>query len=964
MEDFRRHVLSQQRVKVLLLVGYTVELIGEEDDRSLTTTTTTDEVGPEATPPPPRIRNGDDAASILQRVLASELVGAAGDSSNGSDINATRSALSSSSSLPPSSPSSSLEDLRLIRAYGHTSRGTDVAAQDNRTGALTELFAVRLPPLRSHEEDQDQDHHQQQQNKKESSPTAGGAGTVQEWIDDMNRKLQVALRPARTSEQASTPAMADASSAQICTIWILGRQDLPPSARKFSPEMDFSHRRIEFVIPMDFFWQPPSSIHNDPLLVPDSNSINRTPTMVEFFRQIFSFDDVANPDDDPVEGDPPVVQQQHYCRTDESLLGVERPSRDVLLYMHSLKKKMQMLTTQVEKLTIDSDSSARKLKEYSQQKRQNVRVHQSQRRDANKRNNKNNHNRKRPMEGEGESDDSFLVESSGLKDFQFDSVFDGTGRGEGINDSGCNDHDDTSCNGNGNNEHPKKSRNRGNKGTHVLRRKRFHNFTPFVMAHEFLAFRRLDRFYHRATLRFHQERNEFGIDRVRLLGSRTKDMSSRPFLVLSLSGDLFLTGQAPRLVGLFLAMATGAIDTDIVECVFDEKYPHLVPTPPAPLFAMYAGEAFYTKWEGKLKTIFTPRRADHLSAGWNDPGTLRRVQEWTNLVRERTALAWMQGGVVEEGGDERLASVRRWIENVLEPWATRAREQLKDYRQWKASAGGASGVVVGDLDAEPAGSFVEGPASATSRHEHESGPIVPLGTANLPSLKFVDPSVPSLYEKVLFYLRQADASGLWPSTTPKRQLVMISTVREGCKDQGDPATATSLAEALERAHSSQAIESSSRSSAYIFEEGQGGASGSFSVGAMPDGQNAQPRANHVFPRLMKAAFELEIALRPDREPSSTIAINRNAQFRPHLDSGAGAGQSTSLIVGLGTYAGGELVVEGELKDIRYKAIEFNGWKQRHWTMPFTGERFSLVWFTPKGCEGVRGIDLCKDIVLD
>jgi len=149
------------------------------------------------------------------------------------------------------------------------------------------------------------------------------------------------------------------------------------------------------------------------------------------------------------------------------------------------------------------------------------------------------------------------------------------------------------------------------------------------------------------------------------------------------------------------------------------------------------------------------------------------------------------------------------------------------------------------------------------------------------------------------------------------------------------------------------------SSAYIFAEGQGGASGSFSVGAMPGEGCEQPRANSTFPELMKAAFELEIALRPDREPSSTIAINRNAQFRPHTDSGAGAGQSTSLIVGLGTYSGGELVVEGEPADIRYNPIEFNGWKQRHWTMPFAGERYSLVWFTPKGCEGVRGIDLCK-----
>jgi hypothetical protein len=64
-----------------------------------------------------------------------------------------------------------------------------------------------------------------------------------------------------------------------------------------------------------------------------------------------------------------------------------------------------------------------------------------------------------------------------------------------------------------------------------------------------------------------------------------------------------------------------------------------------------------------------------------------------------------------------------------------------------------------------------------------------------------------------------------------------------------------------------------------------------------------------------------------------------------------------LIVGFGTYSGGELMVEGEKHDIRYRAIEFNGWTERHWTMPFSGERYSLVWFTPKGCEGMRGINL-------
>ena len=118
-----------------------------------------------------------------------------------------------------------------------------------------------------------------------------------------------------------------------------------------------------------------------------------------------------------------------------------------------------------------------------------------------------------------------------------------------------------------------------------------------------------------------------------------------------------------------------------------------------------------------------------------------------------------------------------------------------------------------------------------------------------------------------------------------------------------------------------------------------------------------PASNAAFPELVKAAFNLERALLPDREPSSTIAVNRNAQFRPHTDSGAGAGQSLSMIVALGDYVGGELMVEGMKKDIRYKKVEFDGWKQRHYTLPFAGERYSLVWFTPKGCEGMKGIDI-------
>lgn len=47
------------------------------------------------------------------------------------------------------------------------------------------------------------------------------------------------------------------------------------------------------------------------------------------------------------------------------------------------------------------------------------------------------------------------------------------------------------------------------------------------------------------------------------------------------------------------------------------------------------------------------------------------------------------------------------------------------------------------------------------------------------------------------------------------------------------------------------------------------------------------------------------------------------------------------------------MVEGKPHDIRYGGLEFDGWRELHWTRPFRGERFSLVWYTPQGLEEPR-----------
>lgn len=418
----------------------------------------------------------------------------------------------------------------------------------------------------------------------------------------------------------------------------------------------------------------------------------------------------------------------------------------------------------------------------------------------------------------------------------------------------------------------------------------------------------MDRLYHRACLRF-----------------PSLDTScNKPFFVLSLTGDIFLTGQVLRIIGVFLALANGLIDTEFVDCVFDEAYPHLIPTPPALPLGMVAAEAYYMTWEGKIKAILSARNTDRYPDGFNKLSTLQRVKDWQDLVYHEMAKRWLVDG--RDGASGRLLIEKQWTEEVLRPWALDAKNYLQAYRVWKQSR---SDNKVVEATAPPAGNEDTGAIS-----------VLPLAT--------VDSNIPELYGKVMYQLRKIDETGTWPSTTLKRQLVMVST------NKTDKEATTS--ESLSMAHMKAKNNKESRSSAYSFTEGQGGASGSFSVGFMPGGINKQPKSNFLFPELVHAAFELETKLYPDRA-SSTIAINRNAQFRPHTDSGAGAGQSTSLIVGLGTYTGGELMVEGEKHDIRYRAIEFNGWTQRHWTMPFSGERYSLVWFTPKGCEGMRGIDL-------
>jgi hypothetical protein len=88
-------------------------------------------------------------------------------------------------------------------------------------------------------------------------------------------------------------------------------------------------------------------------------------------------------------------------------------------------------------------------------------------------------------------------------------------------------------------------------------------------------------------------------------------------------------------------------------------------------------------------------------------------------------------------------------------------------------------------------------------------------------------------------------------------------------------------------------------------------------------------------------------------PWTSITVNQNYQANKHLDRG---NIGDSFLVAFGNYTGGELVLyEGEEKqliDICNKPVVNNFSKVWHSVEPFSGNRFSLVYYTlnPKGLD--------------
>ena len=102
----------------------------------------------------------------------------------------------------------------------------------------------------------------------------------------------------------------------------------------------------------------------------------------------------------------------------------------------------------------------------------------------------------------------------------------------------------------------------------------------------------------------------------------------------------------------------------------------------------------------------------------------------------------------------------------------------------------------------------------------------------------------------------------------------------------------------------------------------------------------------LYPELQDIYNEFRDLYFPDFEFTS-VQMNRNFPCSRHID---GTNVGESVLVCLGEYSGGELVIEdypepgNNVIKTKNKIYRFNGSKYYHWVKPFEGTRYSLVFF--------------------
>lgn len=95
------------------------------------------------------------------------------------------------------------------------------------------------------------------------------------------------------------------------------------------------------------------------------------------------------------------------------------------------------------------------------------------------------------------------------------------------------------------------------------------------------------------------------------------------------------------------------------------------------------------------------------------------------------------------------------------------------------------------------------------------------------------------------------------------------------------------------------------------------------------------------PELWSALQEMAAYIDPDHRWTS-VTLNHNVVCKPHKDA---RNDGLTMIIGLGDYTGGELCIEGQDIDINHKPHYFNGFLHEHYNRAFTGDRWTLMFYS-------------------
>lgn len=95
------------------------------------------------------------------------------------------------------------------------------------------------------------------------------------------------------------------------------------------------------------------------------------------------------------------------------------------------------------------------------------------------------------------------------------------------------------------------------------------------------------------------------------------------------------------------------------------------------------------------------------------------------------------------------------------------------------------------------------------------------------------------------------------------------------------------------------------------------------------------------PRLYQLLLDFAAAHLPADITWDGVTVNDSYQSAPHRDKG---NEATSFTVSFGNFTGGELCIGDDKYDTRHKGYTFHGHRDTHWTAPFEGQRFCLVFY--------------------